>query len=95
MPRGNAKFYWEAIEMNRSPKDDATWIGFIDEVETTLRPLGGPQLYLNHYSAGPEPSQELIESAYGPEKFKRLVETKNQWDPQNVFRYNKNIKPTV
>lgn len=32
---------------------------------------------------------------YGEEKYQRLVEIKNKYDPQNFFRLNQNIKPTV
>ena len=32
---------------------------------------------------------------YGEEKYQRLVEIKNKYDPQNLFRLNQNIKPTV
>lgn len=37
-------------------------------------------------------SRERIETALG-KGLKRLVEIKTKWDPQNVFRTNRNIKP--
>lgn len=35
-----------------------------------------------------------VRAAYG-ENYDRLVEIKNEWDPENLFRMNQNIKPTV
>lgn len=35
-----------------------------------------------------------VPANYGP-NYKRLVETKNKYDPTNLFRLNSNIKPTV
>jgi FAD/FMN-containing dehydrogenase len=39
--------------------------------------------------------EERIKSAYGHEKYERLVALKNRYDPTNFFRVNQNIKPTV
>jgi len=36
-----------------------------------------------------------VMAIYGKEKYQRLVEIKNKYDPQNLFHLNQNIKPTV
>jgi len=42
-----------------------------------------------------EEGDERVRAAYGAANYKRLVELKNKYDPQNMFRLNQNIKPTV
>jgi FAD/FMN-containing dehydrogenase len=35
-----------------------------------------------------------VEAAFGPQKFARLQQIKDVWDPQNVFCHNQNIPPS-
>jgi hypothetical protein len=42
-----------------------------------------------------EEGDERILAAYGAANYKRLVELKNKYDPQNMFRLNQNIQPSV
>jgi FAD/FMN-containing dehydrogenase len=37
--------------------------------------------------------EDRAKEAYTPETWNRLVEVKNRWDPNNLFRLNQNIKP--
>jgi len=39
-----------------------------------------------------EEGEERIRAAYG-KNYERLIEVKTKWDPENLFRMNKNIKP--
>jgi len=36
-----------------------------------------------------------VQAAYKPAVWERLVELKNKWDPNNMFRMNQNIKPSI
>jgi FAD/FMN-containing dehydrogenase len=49
-------------------------------------------VYVNYL--GVEEQADRVRAAYGEEKYARLVELKNQYDPQNRFCFNQNIKPT-
>jgi berberine-like enzyme len=40
-----------------------------------------------------EVSEAIARSVYGDEKYERLVGLKREYDPENVFRLNQNIKP--
>lgn len=42
-----------------------------------------------------EEGDKRIRAAYGAANYKRLVELKNKYDPQNMFRLNQNIPPSV
>ena len=39
--------------------------------------------------------EDRAKEAYKPEVWNRLVELKNKYDPQNMFRLNHNIPPSV
>jgi len=47
-------------------------------------------VYLNFIG---EEGEERVRAAYGPEKYGRLAAIKGEWDPDNVFKGNQNIKP--
>jgi FAD/FMN-containing dehydrogenase len=50
--------------------------------------VGGYFNYLGH-----DATAEDIASAFGDERFRRLVEIKTKYDPTNMFRFNQNIAP--
>jgi FAD/FMN-containing dehydrogenase len=37
---------------------------------------------------------ERVRATFGPEKYERLVALKDEYDPENLFRLNQNIKPS-
>ena len=39
-------------------------------------------------------SATRVEAAYPPEDFERLVALKDRYDPNNLFRFNRNIAPS-
>jgi hypothetical protein len=42
----------------------------------------------------PEEERDRVAAAYGA-NYERLVELKNKYDPENFFRLNQNIAPTI
>jgi hypothetical protein len=49
-------------------------------------------VYLNFTS---DVGEERVRKSYGPEKYARLVELKDKYDPTNMFHLNQNIKPST
>jgi FAD/FMN-containing dehydrogenase len=41
-----------------------------------------------------DPSGDRVRAAYTPEDWERLVALKDEYDPENVFRFNRNIPPS-
>ncbi len=59
--------------------------GFFDETKPFSQGV-----YVNFIS---EESESRAKEAYTPEVWNRLVKVKTEWDPENLFRMNQNIKP--
>jgi hypothetical protein len=58
-----------------------------------LRPHVPGRVYVNFLV---EHSTDMLRNdVYGPEKYDRLAKIKAEYDPDNLFHLNQNIKPTV
>ena len=98
-PDGGGAFGQRAAEWNvsaiaiwESSGDDERAIGWARRVNEIIAPLsltGGG--YVN-YSPVDE-TAERVKATYGPERYERLVAIKRRLDPDNVFRFNHNIRP--
>jgi FAD/FMN-containing dehydrogenase len=75
------------------PEKDTTnrnWVrAFTGALSPWARPAGFPNFIAE---AG---DSEGVRNAYGAERYARLVEAKDRWDPENVFRLNHNIEPSA
>ncbi len=70
------------------PADSERYVAWARDYVKSLQPYSAGGLYVN-FASDPEAAQ----AAYGP-NHQRLVAIKHEYDPQNLFRMNQNIKPT-
>jgi hypothetical protein len=78
---------WEAAaedEINRAWTRD-TW--------QAMQPYASPGVYVNYLGTEADEGSNRLPAAYGPGKLDRLVELKQTYDPDNLFRMNQNIRP--
>jgi len=79
------KGMWEPDE----PKADS-FRQWVRDAWEQLRPFSTGRTYINFQSA--DEGEERVQASYGA-NFDRLVEIKQAYDPDNVFRSNRNIRP--
>ncbi|MFF0163380.1 FAD-binding oxidoreductase [Streptomyces sp. NPDC005263] len=72
------------------PADDERCVQWVRDVRTAARPWSTGAVYLNFI--GDEGSDRVV-AGVGAENSRRLAEVKRRYDPDNVFRFNHNIRP--
>ncbi len=94
MAYGNREtpFILNIIGMWMDPSENDRQIGWVKYFSDAIKTYTSGKSYINFM--GNEGEKRII-AAYGEEKYARLVEIKNKYDPDNFFRVNQNIKPSV
>jgi FAD/FMN-containing dehydrogenase len=69
---------------------DDQHVAWVRQAWKSIRPLSTGGNYLNFQTA--DEDEERVRATYGP-NFDRLAEAKQKYDPQNLFRRNRNIRP--
>jgi FAD/FMN-containing dehydrogenase len=83
--------YWAAAEIVWDKQElDEACRAWGREALVEARPYQSKGRYVNDVS---EVEDGLARSIYGDAKYERLVALKREWDPDNVFRLNQNIRP--
>ena len=57
-----------------------------------MQPYSTGRVYVNYLGQEADEGADRVKTAYGPEKYQRLVALKNKYDPCNLFRLNQNIR---
>ncbi len=98
-PEGGAAFgqrgaRWNAtvVTIWQSSEDDQRAIAWSREVAEVLRPWSYSGAGYANYASADE-TDERVRAAFGEERFARLAATKRRYDPDNVFRFNLNVRP--
>ncbi|MFF7355589.1 MULTISPECIES: FAD-binding oxidoreductase [Streptomyces] len=72
------------------PADDGRSIAWVRDVRAALRPWSTGAVCLNLIG---DEGPERVRAGLGEENTLRLAKVKRRWDPDNVFRFNHNIRP--
>jgi FAD/FMN-containing dehydrogenase len=69
--------------------DDSRCVGWARDFFNDSAPFASGSVYVNFLTAD---EGMRVRAAYGP-NYDRLVRVKREYDPDNLFRVNQNIKP--
>lgn len=86
----DAKIVFNVAGSWDDPAEDDKHIGWARDTWTALKPFSTGGTYINFLTE--EEGEDRIKDALGG-NYDRLVEIKTKWDPNNLFRTNKNIAP--
>jgi FAD/FMN-containing dehydrogenase len=93
MGRSDARFILNGIGATFSPEMAQAVQAYLAYVAETVRPHASGAQYVNFMDLdGATP--ERVRAAYSREDWERLVELKDRRDPENLFRFNRNIPPS-
>ena len=84
----DAEYMFHPISMWADPADDERIIGLNRAFCEAMRPYTTGAAYLNFTG------EDRVREAFGEAKYARLVELKDRYDPDNLFRLNHNIRPS-
>jgi FAD/FMN-containing dehydrogenase len=85
-----ADYLFHPIVVWSRREDDERLIGAGRAFAEAMRPFDTGGAYLNF-----TPEADRVRDAYGSATHERLVAVKNAYDPENLFRLNQNITPSI
>jgi FAD/FMN-containing dehydrogenase len=89
---GDARYSMNAIGATFSPEMVERVKAHLARLIEATRPFQTGRTFLNFMEEGP--ATDRVRAAYTPEDWERLVALKDEHDPENLFRFNRNIPPT-
>jgi FAD/FMN-containing dehydrogenase len=92
LPRPDVPFAFHGLGHWLDPADDDKNIEWTQELGEVMSPWALDRA-LPNFVAEDDPASRL-RASYGEDTYRRLVEIKDRWDPENVFCVNKNIPPS-
>jgi FAD/FMN-containing dehydrogenase len=72
------------------PADDARGIAWVRGLRQAMQPWASGVTYLNFIG---DEGEDRIVAGLGRDNYKRLAQVKREYDPENVFHLNHNIRP--
>ena len=72
--------------------DDDRNVGYVQGLAARAQPFSAGGFYINFDSETPV---DRLRASFGEQKFRRLQQLKDKYDPSNFFRLNQNIPPKM
>jgi len=88
----DAAFDFRTLSLWADRHESDVHIGWTREFWTAMQPFSTGGVYVNNLG---NEGEDRVKAAYSPTKYERLVALKHTYDPDNLFRLNQNIRPTV
>ena len=90
---GDSKFIMNGVGPAFTPEMAEGVLAYLAHVAEATHPFQTGDTYVNFMELeGASP--ERVKAAYAPEDYERLVALKDRYDPDNLFRFNRNIAPS-
>ena len=90
----NARYNLLIVGIWTDPAAKADNVKWVRDLWDAMAPYSSGGVYVNYLGQEADEGAERVKSAYGPEKYARLVALKQKYDPINLFRLNQNIRPS-
>ncbi|WP_432941059.1 FAD-binding oxidoreductase [Kribbella sp. CA-253562] len=90
LPHRSADWVVHPFGVWADPADDARGIAWARNVCADVREWSTGAVYLNFIG---DEGHDRVVAGYGAENYRRLAQVKAQYDPDNVFHLNQNIRP--
>ena len=94
MGMGQSRFIMNGIGPAFTSEMAEGVVAYLAGVAEATRPFQTGDTYVNFIMELEGASTERVKAAYAPEDYERLVALKDHYDPQNIFRFNRNIPPS-
>jgi len=90
LPHRYAPWVVQSYGVWSDPADDADGIAWAKNVCADLRPYSTGAVYLNFIG---DEGHDRVVAGFGKENYDRLARVKAEFDPDNIFHLNQNIRP--
>jgi FAD/FMN-containing dehydrogenase len=90
----NARYNLLIVGIWTDPAAKADNVRWVRDLWDAMAPYSSGGVYVNYLGQEADEGAERVKSAYGSEKYARLVALKQKYDPTNLFRLNQNIRPS-
>jgi FAD/FMN-containing dehydrogenase len=91
----NARYNLLIVGIWSDPAAKAANVKWVRDLWDAMEPYSSGGVYVNYLGQVADEGAERVKSAYGAEKYARLVALKEKYDPTNLFCLNQNIKPSA